>query len=120
MNCCLGSRDLHTKLPAGDAHAGPLRLLPRDIESAREGFAPASSWGVAQAGGASGAVSGWEDVGGLHDVVAALKEALELPLKHARLIARCATVHKNKALERGDGNVGRWGIVSDACCISGT
>ena len=38
--------------------------------------------------GGGGAIEGWQDVGGLADVRAALQEALELPTKYASLIAR--------------------------------
>ena len=41
---------------------------------------------VVQGGG--GGIEGWQDVGGLADVQAALQEALELPTKYAALIAR--------------------------------
>ena len=38
--------------------------------------------------GGGGGIEGWQDVGGLADVRAALQEALELPTKYASLIAR--------------------------------
>ena len=38
--------------------------------------------------GSGGGIEGWQDVGGLADVSAALQEALELPTKYASLIAR--------------------------------
>ena len=46
----------------------------------------AAFWATLQGGG--GAIEGWQDVGGLADVRAALQEALELPTKYASLIAR--------------------------------
>ena len=66
---------------------GELVLGEQDLAQARRGFVPASSWGVAQAAVAGGP-SSWQDVGGLDAVVLALREALELPLRHPRLIAR--------------------------------
>ena len=33
-------------------------------------------------------LEGWQDVGGMREVRAALREALELPTKYARLVAR--------------------------------
>jgi len=42
--------------------------------------------------GGSGGVEGWQDVGGLADVRAALQEALELPTKYASLISRLLLV----------------------------
>ena len=53
---------------------------------AKRGFQPASAWGASAPAQAAGGPQGWQDVGGLDDVVAALKEALELPTKHAHLI----------------------------------
>ena len=52
--------------------------------------------GAVQGGG--GGVEGWQDVGGLADVRAALQQALELPTKYASLIARlplldCSALH---------------------------
>lgn len=38
--------------------------------------------------GGQGGVEGWQDVGGLAEVRAALQEALELPTKYAHLISR--------------------------------
>lgn len=38
--------------------------------------------------GGGGGIEGWQDVGGLANVRAALQEALELPTKYASLIAR--------------------------------
>ncbi len=43
--------------------------------------------------GGGGGVEGWQDVGGLADVRAALQEALELPTKYAALIARSPSCH---------------------------
>lgn len=45
-----------------------------------------SPLGDVQGGG--GGIEGWQDVGGLADVQAALQEALELPTKYAALISR--------------------------------
>ena len=59
-----------------------------DLDAAWHGFSPASSWGVGQLQGAA-SVSGWEDVGGMCDVRDVLREALELPTKFAKLLARC-------------------------------
>lgn len=49
-------------------------------------FVQVSIWADLQGGG--GGIEGWQDVGGLADVRAALQEALELPTKYASLIAR--------------------------------
>ena len=65
---------------------GALTLRMEDVEAAKRGFQPASAWGAASPTQAPGAPQGWQDVGGLEDVIAALKEALQLPTQHARLI----------------------------------
>lgn len=70
--------------------AGALTLRMEDVEVAKRGFQPASAWGAAAPAAAPGAVQGWQDVGGLQDVIAALKETLLLPTQHARLIKLCA------------------------------
>lgn len=62
-------------------------LWQEDLDAAWTGFTPAASWGLAQ-GNPSAAVSGWEDVGGLDQAKAALQEALELPAKFAKLLAK--------------------------------
>lgn len=63
------------------------------MEAARRDFVPASNWGVAQAAAPfAGGPQGWQSVGGLEDVVLALKEAIEIPMKHPRLIAKYASV----------------------------
>ena len=58
-----------------------------DMESAWLDFSPASSWGVGKGSGGS-MISGWEDVGGMEGIKDALKEALELPTKYSKLLAR--------------------------------
>ena len=63
------------------------QVLEIDMESAWLDFSPASSWGVGKGSGGN-MVSGWEDVGGMHDVRDALREALELPTKYSKLLAR--------------------------------
>ena len=72
------------------ALTGALTLKMEDVEAARRGFQPASAWGAAAPAQAPGAPQGWQDVGGLADVIAALREALELPLRHPELIKLCA------------------------------
>ena len=42
--------------------------------------------------GGQGGVEGWQDVGGLAEVRAALQEALELPTKYAHFISRSVPV----------------------------
>ena len=70
--------------------AGGLAVSTADLAEAKRGFAPAASWGVTNAAASDGAgPRGWEDVGGMPDVVDALREALALPTRFARLCARC-------------------------------
>lgn len=91
---CLSESLLQTQSKAQAAAAGPLHISLDDLEAANCSFEPASSWGVGrmQCGEGPGP-RGWQDVGGLADVRDALQEAMELPTKHAALIARCASSH---------------------------
>ena len=52
-----------------------------------EGFSSASTWGLGQATAAS-TITGWQDVGGMDTARDALQEALELPTKFAKLLAK--------------------------------
>lgn len=80
-----------TRLPAGG-----LAVSTADLAEAKRGFAPAASWGVTNATASDGAgPRGWEDVGGMPDVVDALREALALPMRFARLCARCVAPHSS-------------------------
>jgi SpoVK/Ycf46/Vps4 family AAA+-type ATPase len=69
-------------------HAGPLRVDMCDLEAAQEGFQPSASWGVGTAAPSGSGPRGWEDVGGAAAAREALKEALELPARFAKLIAK--------------------------------
>jgi hypothetical protein len=87
--------------PWSDAPGG-LHVSAADLAAARDGFAPAASWGVTRAdAGAAAGLRGWDDVGGLPDAVAALREALALPTRFARLCARCALVQGRLLVRQG-------------------
>lgn len=64
-----------------------MELCRQDLDAAWEGFSSASTWGLGQ-GAPSSAVTGWQDVGGMHTAKETLREALELPTKFAKLLAR--------------------------------
>ncbi len=66
----------------------PLQLTHADMEAALEGFTPAAFWGTGTRTAVQAGVQGWEDVGGMDEAREALHEALELPTKHARLVAQ--------------------------------
>ena len=68
---------------AGEA----LDIAQEDLEAAREGFSSASTWGLGQTPAAS-TVTGWQDVGGMNTAKDALQEALELPTRFAKLLAK--------------------------------
>eukprot|EP00887_Chlorella_sp_A99_P002124 scaffold21.g2124.t1 len=70
------------------SRGGPALAVARaDLAGALEGMTPAAFWGVGTRQALQRGVAGWEDVGGLAEVRAALHEALELPLRHAALVA---------------------------------
>lgn len=66
----------------------PLQLTHADMEAALEGFTPAAFWGTGTRTAVQAGVQGWADVGGMDEAREALHEALELPTKHARLVAQ--------------------------------
>ena len=68
---------------AGEA----LTVKNEDLETAMEGFSSASTWGLGQTP-ASSTITGWQDVGGMDTAKDALQEALELPTKFAKLLAK--------------------------------
>lgn len=65
-----------------------LRLTREDLLAALEGFTPAAFWGTGSRKSVQAGVEGWADVGGMEEARQALHEALELPTKHARLVAK--------------------------------
>lgn len=69
--------------PAGEA----LDVTREDLDTAWEGFTSASTWGLGQTPAAS-TVTGWQDVGGMETAREALEEALELPARYAKLLAK--------------------------------
>lgn len=68
--------------------APPLQLTEADVEAALDGFTPAAFWGTGSHKGMQAGVDGWADVGGMEEARHALHEALELPTRHARLVAK--------------------------------
>lgn len=65
-----------------------LHLTREDLLAALEGFTPAAFWGTGSRKSMQAGVEGWADVGGMEEARQALHEALELPTKHARLVAK--------------------------------
>lgn len=85
-------------------------LLPisaPDLEAAREGFVPAAMRGFHSRPPAEGAPAGWDAVGGLGEVRAALTEQLELPMKHAALFAGAPLRLRTGALLYGPPGCGK-------------
>ena len=102
----------------GPAAQPLLRLTREDLLGALEGFTPAAFWGTGSRKGVQAGVEGWADVGGMEEARQALHEALELPTKHARLVARVGGL---LLLMGGAGckqPAGGLGLVSTLCCAS--
>ncbi|KAL0051151.1 hypothetical protein WJX82_002808 [Trebouxia sp. C0006] len=99
--------------------SGALMISPEDLADAEQGFQPAAAWGVGQLQGGGGGVEGWQDVGGLADVRAALQEALELPTKYAALIARSPLRLRTGVLLYGPPGCGKTHIVAAAVAAAG-
>ncbi|KXZ55626.1 hypothetical protein GPECTOR_2g1176 [Gonium pectorale] len=91
-----------------------LSVTEGDLRSALEGFVPAAFWGVQQAAEAGGRAEGWEDVGGLADVMSSLREALLLPIKYRQLVAAAPLRLRTGALLYGPPGCGKTHVVGAA------
>ncbi|GIL79880.1 hypothetical protein Vretimale_12481 [Volvox reticuliferus] len=91
-----------------------LAVTQEDLKEALEGFVPAAFWGVQQASAAAGKAEGWEDVGGLEDVVASLREALLLPVRYRDLVAAAPLRLRTGALLYGPPGCGKTHVVAAA------
>ncbi|KAL3142931.1 hypothetical protein ABBQ38_003216 [Trebouxia sp. C0009 RCD-2024] len=98
---------------------GALLVSSTDLAEAQQGFQPAAAWGVGHLQGGGGGIEGWQDVGGLADVRAALQEALELPTKYASLIARAPLRLRTGVLLYGPPGCGKTHIVAAAVAAAG-
>ncbi|KAG2501630.1 hypothetical protein HYH03_000135 [Edaphochlamys debaryana] len=98
----------------GGGRGAELALTEADLRGALEGFVPAPFWGVQQASAAAGKAEGWEDVGGLEEVVAALREALLLPIRHRALVAAAPLRLRTGALLYGPPGCGKTHVVAAA------
>ena len=65
-----------------------IEVGPGDLEKAEQGFSPAASWGTGRVSAGAEGPQGWQDVGGLADVQASMRETLELPARYPNLIAK--------------------------------
>ncbi|GLI68017.1 hypothetical protein VaNZ11_012315, partial [Volvox africanus] len=91
-----------------------LAVTQEDLKEALDGFVPAAFWGVQQASTAAGKAEGWEDVGGLEDVVASLREALLLPVRYRDLVAAAPLRLRTGALLYGPPGCGKTHVVAAA------
>jgi SpoVK/Ycf46/Vps4 family AAA+-type ATPase len=110
------------QLAAGGGGAGPgggVVLGAAALEGAAEGLTPAAFWGAGTATSVTAGVEGWQDVGGLAAVRAALQEALELPVKHAALVARAPLRLRTGALLFGPPGCGKTHAVAAAVAAAG-
>ena len=96
-----------------------LQLVKKDFVNAMQGMVPAAFWGSATRMTVQAGVQGWQDVGGLAHVREALKEALELPLKYAALVATAPLRLRTGALLYGPPGCGKTHIVAAAVAASG-
>ena len=76
-------------MPTANSAGDVTIIQQQDIDTALEGFSSTSSWGLG-GGRPSSTITGWQDVGGMESAKSALQEALELPLKYAKLLSRQA------------------------------
>ena len=82
----LVDRAIHAHLLMHPDDSRDFALLDSDFKSALEGFTPASLRNISlhQNDGV-----GWESIGGLHEVRAALVETLQWPAKYPELFSKC-------------------------------
>ncbi|PRW56943.1 peroxisome biogenesis 1 isoform X1 [Chlorella sorokiniana] len=96
-----------------------LRLTREDLLEALEGFTPAAFWGTGSRKSVQAGVEGWADVGGMEEARQALHEVLELPTKHARLVAKAPLRLRTGVLLYGPPGCGKTHIVAAAVAAAG-
>ncbi len=99
--------------------APPPRLAAADLAAAAEGLVPAALWGSGARDALVDGVEGWADVGGLADVRAALREAVELPARFAAAAARAPLRLRTGALLFGPPGCGKSRAVAAAVAAAG-
>jgi len=111
--------------PGPPAAAAEAALRVEDVEAALEGFVPGHAQGVsAPVAGPGGEGRGWDSIGGLAEVVAALREMFELPARYAGLFAAAPLRLRSGALLFGPAGCGKTyavGVAAEACglrCVS--
>jgi SpoVK/Ycf46/Vps4 family AAA+-type ATPase len=97
----------------------PLALTAADLEGAAAGMVPAAFWGSGTRTTVQAGVQGWEDVGGMETVREALTEAMELPVKHAALVAGAPLRLRTGALLYGPPGCGKTHVVAAAVAATG-
>eukprot|EP00884_Botryococcus_braunii_P019130 jgi/Botrbrau1/5900/Bobra.0366s0078.1 len=119
----LADRALHAalrrRLASGLPSHGPLRVEMEDLEEAQEGFQPSASWGVGSAAPSGTGPRGWQDVGGAAAARSALQEALELPSRYSKLIAKAPLRLRTGVLLFGPPGCGKTHIVGAAVAAAG-
>ncbi|KAK2077572.1 hypothetical protein QBZ16_004417 [Prototheca wickerhamii] len=94
------------------------RVTLADLEEALRGLTPAAYWG-AGAPAKSARTAGWEDVGGMDEVREALHESLELPIRHAGILAAAPLRLRTGVLLYGPPGCGKTHVVSCAVAAAG-
>lgn len=105
--------------PKASAALRQLQLREPDLAAARQGFSPAAFWGIGRPADATAGVQGWEEVGGLAEVKAALREALELPARAPALVAAAPLRLRTGALLYGPPGCGKTHAVRAAAAAAG-
>lgn len=88
-------------------------LLQQDFVCALEDFVPAAMRGIAKKASQDEHV-GWEDVGGLLETCHALREMLEMPVKHGKIFAEAPLRLRSGVLLFGPPGCGKTHIVGAA------
>lgn len=104
---------------ARDASTGALLVCSEHWESALDGFQPSAAWEAGAQDAVDATISGWSDVGGMKDAKEALYEALELPLKFAKLVAKAPLRLRTGVLLYGPPGCGKTHAVRAAVAATG-
>jgi SpoVK/Ycf46/Vps4 family AAA+-type ATPase len=98
---------------------GAYRVGKQHWAAALAGFEPSAAWEAGAQEAADASITGWRDVGGMADAKEALYEALELPLRFAKLVAKAPLRLRTGVLLYGPPGCGKTHAVRAAVAATG-
>lgn len=106
-------------VPAAAATSGTLKVSSEHWDVALDGFQPSAAWEAGAQDSLDTTITGWNDIGGMKDAKEALYEALELPLKFAKLVAKAPLRLRTGVLLYGPPGCGKTHAVRAAVAATG-